>query len=665
MKRVLYIVLGLLVVLVAGGAFAISRIDTVAMSKKVAELTAEHTGKPLVLQQVPSISFIPLGLSFGQATWGMVDGKAAPEGISVSLQGGKVSLQLAPLLSGNIVVDSVELQSPTITVRPDSSLAKAQPAPNAAGTATAEPLRLPAFSLGQMRITNGTVDLNTGTGPGIRISKLDMSVKNLAPQQLASTQFSLHLTVHESSPKGLGPILLAGTVQHKAEIRLSPSQVDVQGLDVTFTPEEGFIPVAAGPVRLSGELAYVLTNGKLTLTKLACSAAHAQMTLTGAGQIQPLSFTGKQSLTSSPDKMLHSLGIKGPVPTMPTAFSLNSDFNFTDNTLDIPRFEATLDKSPITGALRIAMPQQGRALNIKSAVQVGNLNLDAYLGDADTASSQPAPEAKKASQNVPIFPATKVTNLPTVDADLQVSALTVRKVTVNSLRLQAKGATGRYTLHTTGTLATGGSINITQGLDLGTHRYSSSGQASNINVGKLMHAMQGKSPVGGTAQLNFELLSGGATVADIQSSVSGKGAFMMQDIVLTGVSILPKDASTKGSVPSNFERLNAPFTAKNGIFSINPITLNSPTLTARGLGTVNLPQEQLHLSADVNLLGLSLPVVASGPFNALSYGLDPQKMLKNVLSSPETLGKGAGLLLQKGGKTAPDVGGAIKGLFGK
>lgn len=660
MKRVIYIILGLLVLVIGGGAFAISQIDTAAMSKKIADLTQESTGKPLVLQQVPSVSIMPLGVSFGPASWGMVDGKAAATGISVAVQGGNVSLQLGPLLTGKIMVDSVTLKNPTITVRPEAATAKAQAATSP--TPEAEALKLPDFSLGKMHISNGTVTVDTGDGMTVRVNKLNVTLANVSPQQLASADISMHVDVSEQKGKGAATTLLAGTLQKKAQIRLSPTQVDVQGLELTFTPEKGLIPAAAGPIKLNAALSYVLSTGKLTLSQFTCNAAHTQLSLKGEGTTKPLSFKGSQSLSSAPDKMLQSLGISAPLATMPTSFSLKNSFSFANNTLDITTFEGNLDKTPITGNLKLQLPQQGRALGVNTTVQVGSLDMDNYMG-TDKPKAAATPASGKAAG--PIMPAGKAASLPTVQADIQISALTVNKITLHKVRVQTKGAAGRYTIDAATSLGTGGNIDVTTGLDLGAERYSSKGKAHQINVGNLLQAVQGKKPVSGTANIDFNLTCSGSTETAIKSSLSGNGLVLVQDIILHGISILPKDAPTKGGVPSNFERLQVPFTAKNGIVSLNPITLTSPTLTAKGLGTINLPQENLNIAADVALLGVTLPVVASGPFSNISYGLDPKKMLKNVLSSPELLNKGAEILQQKGGKATPEVGKALKGLFGK
>ena len=53
-------------------------------------------------------------MKFGQAGWGEIkDG----QGLAVSVKSGMVELELAPLLSGNLVVREVRLDNPVLEVR--------------------------------------------------------------------------------------------------------------------------------------------------------------------------------------------------------------------------------------------------------------------------------------------------------------------------------------------------------------------------------------------------------------------------------------------------------------------------------------------------------------------------------------------------------------------
>lgn len=659
MKRILYIVLGVLVLLVAGGAFAISRIDTASFTQKIADVTRDATGKPLVLSQAPNISVMPLGVSFGPASWGMQDGKAAAQGISASIQGGTITMQLMPLFSGKVVVDEVLLNSPSISIRPE-----AKPTTRPTPEAKAEALTIPPVELTQLRISNGTVDMDMGQGQNLRLTKLDVTMRDLMPNKEATLQTSVHVDITQAAQNAAPTTVIAGTLNQKIQVRLAPTQVDFQGLDINFTPEKGLIPASLGPIHLAGSGSCQLDKQALQLKNFTISVAHANMSLSGELQMDPLSFKGIHSLSLAPDKLLKSLGMAAPLPQMPQSFTQKSSVNFANNTLSTSDYVATLDKSNITASASMTLPQTGKSpLIVKKNVRIDHLNLDQYLG-AGTATSETI--GKQSPKQGPAALPFKAADLPTIDVDITITSLTVRKIPLENMHVAIKGSAGRYIINPAAfALGTGGTVTTNSTMSLSDMRYSSQGKATNINVGSLLQALQGKSPISGTAQLDYDLACSGASAAAIKSSLSGKGLLLVQNIVLKDVTLLPKDAPQKGGVPSNFERLQVPFTAKNGIVSINPLTLTSPTLNAKGQGTVNLPQENLNMSADIAMLGLTLPVVASGPFSNLSYGLDPKKMLQNVLSTPGAAAKGAGNLLQQGGKGAKDVGGGLRNLFKK
>ncbi|MEG2171958.1 MAG: AsmA-like C-terminal region-containing protein [Desulfovibrionaceae bacterium] len=658
MKRIVYILIAVLVVLGAAGAIAISRIDTAALTQKIADITREATGKPLLLAQTPSISVMPLGVSFGPASWGLLDGKAAAQGISVAIQGGSISMQLLPLLSGKIVVNEITLNSPTVTVRPEAKTIAAAEDATIAPTAKAEPLTIPPLELARLSITNGTVDMDLGTGQILRLTALDIRLSDLMPGKEASTAISTHISLSKADSKSP---LLAGALTEKMRVRLSPTHVDFQGLEITFTPEKGLIPAAVGPIRLTASGSYALPNEQLKLQAFSLGAAHANLTCTGEANLSPLTFKGTYTVKAAPDKLLPSLGIAAPLPTMPESFTHKGSINFADNTLTIPDYVGTLDRSNITASLKVALAQAGKnPLTITNVIHIDSLNLDHYLGatQGHAKTNAPSPtKADKAASSAPLNAAA----LPTLDIDISIKSLTAHKIPLTNIRLVLKGSAGRYAANPLSLdLGTGGTFRSSATVDLATMRYTSQGKLAQLNVGALLQAVQGKSPVNGSAQMDYTLACGGSTAHAIKSSLSGKGQLLVQNILLKDVTLLPKDAPHSGNIPSNFERLHVPFTIKNGIMNINPLTLTSPSLKAKGLGTVNLPAENLQMSADISMLGVSLPVVASGPFSNLSYGLDPKKMLQGVGS----VVKGAGNLLQQGGKSgAQGVDSTLKNLF--
>lgn len=240
-------------------------------------------------------------------------------------------------------------------------------------------------------------------------------------------------------------------------------------------------------------------------------------------------------------------------------------------------------------------------------------------------------------------------------------------------RIQAHllGENGRYAADPlTLRLNTGGSVAAALGADLNTHRYTLSGKAADVAVGPLLQAVRGARPLDAAAFLETQLSCAGATVREIKESLSGKGHLSLRNIVLNGISVLPQGVPSlpgrSGSVPTHFDALQAPFTAKTGIVTISPLTLTSPALTAKGKATISLPQDSLDFAADIHLLGMTVPVVASGPFSHISYGVDPRRTLETLIRTPGGL-----LRPQKSGNGAAsrnpvrDLEGAVRGLFGR
>jgi len=131
MKRVLLILLGIVVLGVIGVAVAVMRLDAQGIRAQVAEAVRSATGKPLIIQDIPQISFMPLGVRFDASLWGITpDGKIAPAGgIAVAVKSGHVSVQLMPLLSGKVLVNEVSLDSPDVQIGPEKDAPAATAAP--------------------------------------------------------------------------------------------------------------------------------------------------------------------------------------------------------------------------------------------------------------------------------------------------------------------------------------------------------------------------------------------------------------------------------------------------------------------------------------------------------------------------------------------------------
>jgi len=697
MKRVLLILLGIVVLGVIGVVAAIMRLDAKDIRDHVASAVSSATGKPLVIQDIPQISFMPLGVKFGAASWGVSpDGKSDPAGgISVAVKSGEVIVQLLPLLSGKVLVDEVRLDSPDVRVLPEKDAPAAKsPPPIATDTKAADskaapgPPIPPQVEVNRLRLTNASIYVEISPGQSVRLSKLSMELDNLKAGADMRLDLSTDLAV--SSPAQEGALTL------KAKARLQTQKYELRDLALRFTPAKGVVPAAAGAIDLALQAQYELDSGKLALTLLSLAVQGSKVELAGNADINTLAFNGNFKVDSAPRKLAQALGISLPFKKGLENFKLQSSVAMAGRTLTLDAIQGMLDTTGIDGKLSLNLNK----MHVAGNLNLGALNLDALMASAPllpapltealaalitpaealaattqkppAKTPQPAPQAPaKTPQPAPKAPPPAATNsgdLPSVDMDLACASLTASKLQFKDIRAKVRGQ-GVYRIEPlTLNLGTGGTVQLNLSVDANAMRYTAAGKVSNVAVGPLLQAIQGKRPVEGAANLDLDNIAcAGTAPKAIQASLSGKGLLTVRGIVLNDVSILPKDAPAGlGKPPTHFEQLTVPFTAVGGIVTLAPVTLTSPAANVKGQGVVRLPQENMEFTADISLLKIAtVPVQASGPFSSLSYGLDGKRALQMLTQAPGALVDSAkdlgGAAVKQGGDAGQKAGDAARG----
>jgi len=677
MKRVLLLLLGIIALGAIGVGVAVMRLDAQGIRDQVAAAVSNATGKPLVIQDIPQISLMPLGVKFGAAYWGMTpDGKADPAGgISVAVKSGQVSVQFLPLLTGKVLVDEVRLDGPDVQIRPEKSAPAAKaPPPGAANSRMAdsrtasEPPIPPQVEVNRLHLTNGSILLETSPGQAVRLSGLAMELDNLKPGAEMRLNFSANLAV--SSPA------LEGTLAFKAKARLQAQKYELRDVALRFMPGKGIVPAAVGAVDLSLQANYDFVGGKLNLALLTLAVQGSKVDVSGDADVRTQAFNGNFKVDGSPRKLIQALGVSLPFKKGLEIFRLQSPMMMAGRTLNLPALQGMLDTTGIDGKLSLDMNR----MHVIGNLNLGMLNLDALMASdlplsealaelispAEALAATPAPARTVPPQPASVAPkapsAAAGSGLPSVDMDLACASLTAFNLQFKDIRAKVRGQ-GLYRIEPLLlNLGSGGTVNLNLGIDATAMRYTATGKAGNVAVGPLLQAVQGKRPVEGTANLDLDTLAcAGTTPKAIQASLSGKGLLTVRGIVLNDVSILPKDAPAGiGKPPTHFEQLLAPFTAAAGIVNLAPVTLTSPSANVKGQGVVRLPQENMDFTADVGLLKMIIPVHASGPFSSLSYGLDGKRAVQMLTHPPGAVGEGAG---KKAGNVVRGAKDAVKGVF--
>jgi uncharacterized protein involved in outer membrane biogenesis len=477
---------------------------------------------------------------------------------------------------------------------------------------------------------------------------------------------------------------LEGAFTLKAKARLHAQKYELRDIALRFMPGKGIVPATAGAVDMALQATYEFTSGKLNLALLSLAVQGSRVELAGDADAKTLAFNGTFKVDSAPRKLAQALGVSLPFKKGLESFKLQSPLTVAGRTLSLDAIQGMLDTTGIDGKLSLDLGRMHMAGNLN----LGALNLDALMASAPqppaplaealialispaeavaaTTQTVPskAPQAASSAakaQNVP--PAAAVNSgLPSVDMELACASLTASKLQFKDIRAKARGR-GLYRREPlTLNLGTGGTVNVNLSIDAAAMRYTAAGKVSNVAVGPLLQAMQGKRPAEGTANLDLDNIAcAGTAPKAIQSSLSGKGLLTVRGIVLNDVSILPKDAPAGlGKPPTHFEQLTVPFTAAGGIVNLAPVTLTSPSANVKGQGVVRLPQENMEFTADVSLMKITVPVQVSGPFNSLSYGLDGKRALQMLTKTSGAIVEGAG---QKAGEAVRGAKNTLKGVF--
>ncbi len=688
MKRLLYIIPCILLVLILGGLFAVSQIDTDILRTRISDMVQEATGKPLRMATAPKVSFFPLGVTFGEARWGMSGAHPAKEGFSAAVKSGSVHLKFLPLLSGRVVIDEVRLDNPVVTLRPvrqgSPPLAAPKTAPADSGATPEEtPSALPPIELARLSIVNGTLALETENGTAVRADGFNVSITNLKPG--AEAVVKLDMTLESHNPD------LEGNLSLATKARLKGALLELRQASLTATPLRGPLPQAAGPVQILLDGAYDLATGQMDLSSLKLTCNGLKAVFSGSARPSAASLQGALRIDAAPRALAKLFGSALPASGGKDALTLSTRLLLEDDRLRLSALKGSVDDTSLQGDLTLGL---GNVPSIRGVLEIGDILLDAWLeaeaaaapgGESHGAASGTAasvtsgrrgangtaPSADTSRHSASPNNLSPTPTYPSVNVDLKVASLTFSAVRLTHIQAHLFGESGRYAAEPlTLRLNTGGSAAAALGADLNTRRYTLSGKAADVAVGPLLQALRGARPLDAAAFLEARLSCAGATMPEIKESVSGKGHLSLRNIVLNGISVLPQgvpDLSGKNrNVPTHFEALQAPFTATSGIVTIFPLTLASPALTAKGKAMISLPQDSLDFAADIHLLGMTVPVVASGPFSHLSYGVDPRRTLETLIRTPGGLlrpdnsGKGASPR-----NPVQDLGGAVRGLFGR
>ena len=608
--RWIFRIIGAVVVLVlmALGVLAFLPGDKIA-SFAAREISA-RTGREVLLSgDVKPVFYPVLGVRTGpvsvaNADWS--DGTPLLKADSLL-----VGVELMPLLSGNVKIRELQVESPVIRLERakdgrgnwELGATAAQPATDTASANS----NLAGFSLADGRITNGTfyyIDHQAGTSVDLSSVDLALSLPNIQSQ----------IGLKGGLDRNGQHIEFTGNIEEFAKFLdggLSDLSLNASGGfgEIAFKGRAGFSPAAA-----EGDISVNLTNPK-TAMQLAGLAAELP---TGMGKSASLS--GKLTITDKGAVFLRGMAI-------------------------------AIDGNKLAGDVDIATA--GRVM-VTAKLKADILDFSALTGGGGT----PDNTAKSGSSG---WSSAKIdaSGLNAVDADivLQATSLDLGSIRFDAIKARVTIDKDRMAIDLgqarayEGTIAGNIVVNARKGLSLGGDI-----TASKVQLRPLLSDMADYDRLAAAADIKVKYLASGNSLEALMSNLSGSGSVKTGAGEIIGFDLLGMlktlDTSFRGSKNKTvFNSIAGTFTITDGVLDNQDMVMESPIVDALGAGTVNIAAQSMKYRATLvaaydpatkTTSGATLPISIEGPWNSLSYkpdleGLARQEFDKKAEEAKERL----------------------------
>jgi len=336
----------------------------------------------------------------------------------------------------------------------------------------------------------------------------------------------------------------------------------------------------------------------------------------------------------------------------------------------ISDIQLALDKSKITGQINMAQDMQ----KVNFDLRADTLDMSRYLpasGEKSSASSststrQTLPSAPEAKNNSAL-------QTMAVDGQIAIGHLSYTPWEISNIATKISATKGVWQFSDM-------SASLYQGTYQGSAQVNLQGAAprialnskfQGISIEKLLVALGKKASVTGVGDLQLNITTSGQNANAILQQLNGTTSFKVAKGVYHGMDInfwwqnaqaliAHKLPSLKNSGETTFEKLSASFAIHNGVAHSNDTSINTTSVTALGVGDVNLPAQTINYHVKLTEAGNdknTIPLIVQGPLSSPVVTVDPKfledmavKQVKDVIENKLPLGKegAAGAELLKG-----------------
>ncbi|MBV6412129.1 MAG: AsmA family protein [Burkholderiales bacterium] len=593
-KIVAFMLGGLVVLLGAVAAFIVATFDANKWKGEISQLVQEKKSRSLKIEGDLSLSLFPsVGVQLGKAT--LSEHKS--EQVFASVDSARVSVRLMPLLSKQVVVDTVELGGMKARLvrfkdgrmNIDDLLSKDEKEPPA------------RFDIAGVKFANGELAWrDEKAGQEVTLSGLDLTTGRLA--NAASDKFELSAKLAGNKPRLAAQLAAKGEYRYdldkksyggaKLDLRLNGDVADLKALELALNAAAlqlaGANEVAVDQLLLTAkgkeggdafELRLEAPKLALAADKASGAAVNAALKLTGAqraidAKIALSGVEGKsQSLQAG--KLTLELDARQGETTVRGNLASALAANLEKQTVELPAFSGELNvanpqmpmksvKLPLTGGLRADIDGQTAAVHANTQfdeskiaakvnvsrfsplalgfdLDIDKLNVDKYLPPNPAAAG--GKEADKPAAEKPLdFSALKGLN---ASGTVKIGQLQVSNVKASNVRLEVKAAGGKLDVAPMTANLYDGSLAGALSVNANNNHVAVKQNLANVNINPLMKDALDKDVLEGRGNVALDVTTAGTTVTAMKKGLNGAASLNLKDGAIKGINLAKTFRETK------------------------------------------------------------------------------------------------------------------------
>ena len=247
---------------------------------------------------------------------------------------------------------------------------------------------------------------------------------------------------------------------------------------------------------------------------------------------------------------------------------------------------------------------------------------------------------------------------------VKIGALKVKNIKASNVRFNLHAAGGKADVNSLaanlygGTLA--GALSATAS---NPPRLEVRQNLQDINLGALLRDAISKEPVDGKGNLQLDVRMQGATVTQMKKGLNGAARLVLRDGAVRGINIAqsmreakaaigaikggeaPRTGTGSSNEKTDFSELSGSFRIANGVAHNDDLNVKSPLLRLAGSGDIDLAQERLDYLVKATVVstlqgqggpelqalkGVTVPVRLSGPLTSIGWKIDFAGMAKDL-----------------------------------